>query len=297
VRRDDSVANTGRTTKAEPSMSDPRLKSWPDMPLAAVIGAGGMGLAIARRLGQHHRVLLADLDGPRLESLTATLRSEGLNILPVVCDVTRAASVADLAREISGSGPLRVLAHVVGLSPSMADWRRIMTVNLIGPTLTSEALLPLAGAGTAAVFIGSLAGHIGIFDAAVLKTLAHPLAPTFLDDLVAALHEEPSTTTSYMLSKLALMRMCQRQAPAWGRRGARIVSLSPGLIATPMGALEFEHQPRKFDLLAQTPLGRQGNMSEIADAVEFLASDKATFITGTDLLVDGGIHAALQPAP
>ena len=100
---------------------------------------------------------------------------------------------------------------------------------------------------------------------------------------------------SYMLSKFALMRMCRQQATAWGRRGARIVSLSPGLIASSQGALEFKNEPRKFDLLERTPLARQGSLLEIADTVDFLVSDRASFITGTDLLVDGGIAAALQP--
>ena len=88
--------------------------------------------------------------------------------------------------------------------------------------------------------------------------------------------------------------MCRRRAAAWGARGARIVSLSPGLIATPMGALEFAAQPAKRALLPLTPLQREGTMVEIADAVDFLVSDRASFITGTDLLVDGGIHAALR---
>jgi NAD(P)-dependent dehydrogenase (short-subunit alcohol dehydrogenase family) len=80
----------------------------------------------------------------------------------------------------------------------------------------------------------------------------------------------------------------------WGDRGARIVSLSPGLIATTMGALEFANSPQKRQLYEQTPLQREGTMVEIADAVEFLTSDRASFISGTDLLVDGGIAAAIH---
>jgi len=88
--------------------------------------------------------------------------------------------------------------------------------------------------------------------------------------------------------------MCRRDAFEWGKKGARIVSLSPGLIATPMGALEFQNQPMKYDLLAATPLQREGTMLEIANVVEFLASDRASFISGTDILVDGGLVGTLQ---
>jgi len=108
------------------------------------------------------------------------------------------------------------------------------------------------------------------------------------------MNEQLTPQLSYGLSKFALIRMCERQASAWGKIGARILSVSPGLIATPMGALEFKGSPQKYDLLAKTPLARQGSMIEIADAVEFLSSDKASFITGTDVLVDGGIKAALK---
>jgi NAD(P)-dependent dehydrogenase (short-subunit alcohol dehydrogenase family) len=102
---------------------------------------------------------------------------------------------------------------------------------------------------------------------------------------------------AYTLSKYGLISYCRREAAAWGERGARIVSLSPGLIATPQGAREFERSVSKVRLYEQTPLRREGTMLEIADAIEFLASDKASFISGTDLLVDGGLYAALSTGP
>ena len=115
------------------------------------------------------------------------------------------------------------------------------------------------------------------------------------DASIDRLLRELDGAKAYQLSKAALVRMCRDRAAAWGARGARIVSLSPGLIATPMGALEFAAQPEKRRLLPLTPLGREGTMVEIADAVEFLLSDRASFITGIDLLVDGGISTVLRP--
>lgn len=275
-------------------MTNDLMTSWPDLPLAIVIGAGGMGMAVARRLGQHHQVLLADIDELKLANQVRILRDEGLNIDAIRCDLCDPVSVQSLAGRVSELGGFRVLAHVAGLSPSMADWRTIMKVNLLGATLMEQALQPLALPGSAAIFISSLAGHMFTYSDSVVALLDDPLADDYLDRLVVELGEEPSSNTSYALSKFALNRMCQARAWDWGQRRARILSLSPGLIATPMGMLEFKNQPLKYDLLAATPLQRQGGMLEIADAVEFLASDRASFISGIDLLVDGGLRAALK---
>jgi NAD(P)-dependent dehydrogenase (short-subunit alcohol dehydrogenase family) len=252
-------------------------------------------MAVARRLGERYRVLLTDIDAGRLEQRAATLRDEGHDVHSAACDITDRSSVASLAAAVREHGPLRVLAHVAGLSPSMADWQTIMRVNLLGARHVETALLPLAARGTAAIFIASTAGHMLAPAPEVLALLDEPDGPDFLerlDELTGGM----TPVKAYQLSKFALIRLCGRRAAEWGRQGARIVSLSPGLIATPMGALEFKRQPAKYDLLAKTPLQREGTMPEIADAVEFLASDRATFITGIDLLVDGGITAALKYA-
>lgn len=275
-------------------MNDPRMHSWPDLPVAVVIGAGGMGMAVARRLGQHYRLLLVDISADQLEARVAALQDEGHWVESVVCDITDRDSVAALAQKVADLGGFRVLAHVAGLSPSMADGRTIMAVNLVGAALMEEALLPLAKPGTAAVFISSLAAHTLVPEPNIQGLLDNPLTASFLDDLAATLDTELTPTLAYQLSKNTLVRMCQRRAWAWGEKRARILSISPGLIATPMGNLEFKNQPMKFDLLANTPLQRQGNMHEIADAVEFLSSDRASFISGIDLLVDGGICAAMR---
>jgi NAD(P)-dependent dehydrogenase (short-subunit alcohol dehydrogenase family) len=262
-------------------------------PLAVVVGAGAMGVAIARRLGYHYSLLIADRDAAHLKSLSATLHGEGFAVVTATCDVTDPAAVATLAERCTQLGAVRALVHVVGLSPSMGDWRTIMSVNLIGAAHVARAMLPLASRSTAAIFVASLAGHRPPPAAPIVTLLDQPLAADFLDRLEAALTEPATSSLAYQFSKWALIRLCARQAADWGARGARIVSLSPGLIATPMGALEFTRQPMKYDLLAKTPLAREGTLLEVADAVEFLASERASFVSGTDLLVDGGIAAAL----
>jgi NAD(P)-dependent dehydrogenase (short-subunit alcohol dehydrogenase family) len=267
----------------------------PDLPVAVVVGAGGLGMAIARRLGERNRLLLADRDEQHLEETAASLRRGGHDVTTTRCDVTEPAEVAALASYAASLGPVRTIAHVVGLSPSMGDWRTIMNVDLVGAALIEQAMLGIARAGTAAIFISSLAGHRPPPEATVTALLDDPLSAGFLVALDAALGSNANPGTAYSLAKWALNRRCHRQAAAWGQRGARIASVSPGLIATPMGALEFTQQPAKYDILAKVPLRREGTMLEIADAVEFLASERASYINGVDLLVDGGVAAAMHP--
>ncbi|HVV31359.1 MAG TPA: SDR family oxidoreductase [Mycobacteriales bacterium] len=265
-------------------------------PLAVVVGAGGMAMAVARRLGDTYRILLADRDGEHLDRQVAALNTEGHDARGVVCDVVDPAAVAALAREAADAGPVRALAHVVGLSPSLGNGPTVLRVNLVGPTLVADAFVDVMAPGGASVFIASLAGHLVAPTPEVMAALDAPLSPGFVDAVAAAIDGELSSTVAYQLSKAALIRMCQRRAGAWGARGTRIVSLSPGLIATPQGALEFKAQPEKTRLFELSPLPREGTMIEIADAVEFLLSDRASFISGTDLLVDGGLAAAAREA-
>jgi NAD(P)-dependent dehydrogenase (short-subunit alcohol dehydrogenase family) len=265
-----------------------------DLPRALIVGGcGGMGLACARRMGQRYALVLADIDFAKASLNAAQLAEEGIAVQEAQCDVTDPASVAALAALIGTGSPLAALVHVVALSPVAGDWRRIMAVNLQGAARMALAMAPLTQKG-AAVFVSSMAGHLAGELTHVHGLLDNPLAPDFLDRLEHALEGEMTPARSYIVSKYGLNRMCRRLAPAWGAAGNRIVSLSPGLIATPMGQREFEAGPQKIALLERTPLGRQGGLPEICDALEFLCSERASFITGTDLLVDGGITAALS---
>lgn len=265
-----------------------------DLSLAVVIGAGTMGMAVARRLAQRHRVLLADLRGDYAEAQTAAMRAEGCDARAIACDVTDPAAVAALAARVKELGGLGVLAHVAGLSPSLGDYTTIMRVNLGGVALVAVALLPLARQGSAAVLISSLAAHNFRPSDEAIAVLQNPAAPDLAERLAAVIGAQAATPQmAYVYSKWGILSYARKQAAAWGAKGARIMSLSPGLIATSQGALEFEKSPGKRAMYEQTPLAREGTMLEIADAVEFLASERASFISGTDLLVDGGLAGTL----
>ena len=265
-----------------------------DLSLAVVIGAGTMGMAVARRLAQRHRVLIADLRGDHAEAQAAMLRGEGCDARAMACDVTDPAAVAALAARVAELGRLGVLAHVAGLSPSLGDYTTIMRVNLGGVARVAEALLPLARPGSAAVLIASLAAHNFRPSDEAAAVLREPAAPDLAERLASVIGAEAATPQmAYVHSKWGILSYARRQAAAWGAKGARIMSLSPGLIATSQGALEFEKSPGKRAMYEQTPLAREGTMLEIADAVEFLVSERASFISGTDLLVDGGLAGTL----
>jgi NAD(P)-dependent dehydrogenase (short-subunit alcohol dehydrogenase family) len=265
----------------------------PDLPLAVVVGAGALGMACARRMALGRRVLLADVDGARAEANAEAMRSEGCDASAVQCDITAPDSVSGLAAAVEQRGGLGALVQVAGLSPAAGSFPAIVRVNLMGAALVAEALRPLAGPGSAAVLISSLAAHGQPPSAEVQAILRQASAPDLAERLAAVMGDGASPQMAYVVSKWGMNFYCRHQAAIWGERGARIVSLSPGLIATPMGAIEFENSPGKRAMYAKSPLSRECTMLEVADVAEFLASPRASFISGTDLLVDGGLRARL----
>jgi len=249
--------------------------------VAVVTGAGsGMGRACVDRLRSVADSLVAvDLRPPDIDG-----------VVGVACDVTDDAAVEALAGRVAELGSFRALAHAAGLSPTMADPRRIVDVNLVGTVRLLDVFEPLAVAGTAAVCFSSSAGYLPMefLGPELVELLAHPRDEDFLDRVEAALTD---SGLAYAWSKKGVQLEAAKAAVAWGRRGARVVSLSPGLIDTPMGRQEFANQPMMKPMLDNTPLGRFGTAEEIAAVVAFLVSDDAAFVSGVDLLVDGGCQA------
>jgi NAD(P)-dependent dehydrogenase (short-subunit alcohol dehydrogenase family) len=222
------------------------------------------------------------------------MREDGCDARGIACDVTDPAAVSALAGRVSELGGCQTLAHVAGISPSLGNYTTIMRVNLRGVALVAEAMLPLTRQGSAAIIIASLAAHNFRPSDEAIAVLRDPAHPELAERLAQVIGVENATSQmAYVYSKWGILSYARKQAKTWGARGARILSLSPGLIATSQGAIEFEKSPGKKAMYAQTPLEREGTMLEIADAVEFLSSERASFISGTDLLVDGGLAGTL----
>lgn len=260
--------------------------------VAIVTGAaGGMGSAIAAQLARSGwSLILGDLhDGP-LQSLAASLGG-GTNVAAVAGDITERTHV-DAMLALVGPRKIGALVHTAGVSPSMADGRRIFAINFTATRALVEACLPRMASDGAAVLIASNSGQLiarPMFDRAVRKLIAGK------SSIVAQLMLR-SSRTAYPLSKRAVQIYAQMMAPSFGRTGSRIVSLSPGIIDTEMGRLENQAGPELQKMIDAASLGRRGLAHEIASAVSFLVSPAASYITGTDILVDGGTIAGIEAA-
>lgn len=264
--------------------------------VGVVTGAGrGMGYACAQRLsGTVDVLLLVDRDASTAAAAAESLASGG-TVEPVVLDITDGDALARLADHVSGLGTLRAVAHAAGISPTMADWRRIFTVDLVATAMLADALRPLVTTGTATVCFASMAASMAQpgLTPEVAEVLDDPLDDRFLErirDVAGPAVEH--TGAAYALAKLGVQRFVQREAVRLGPRGARICSVSPGIIDTPQGRQEAEHNERMGEMVRMTPLGRTGLADELAAVVAFLLSDDASFVNGTDILVDGGVCAA-----
>jgi NAD(P)-dependent dehydrogenase (short-subunit alcohol dehydrogenase family) len=271
------------------------------MTVGIVTGAAsGMGRSCAIRVAEKvDVVLLVDRDAEALRDSASALSADGTraDVEPFVLDITDDSGIARLARRAAELGGLRSAAHAAGVSPAMAEWRDILAVDLVATARLVDALAPLATAGTCFVCFAPMAPLLAPADAGPTAdpVLDHPLDPRFFDLIRGACGPEiEDPGMAYVWAKRGVHRLVRREAPGLGRVGARICSVSPGIIDTPMGRQETAARPINEMLVQHTPLGRQGHADEVAAAVAFLLSDEAGFITGTDLLVDGGVVAALK---
>jgi NAD(P)-dependent dehydrogenase (short-subunit alcohol dehydrogenase family) len=260
-------------------------------------GAGGIGLAAAKIIGRDHTVVIADVRQDRLDAAAAELDAVGIDCTPMRCDITDRAAVARLAATAAGLGTVSSVVHTAGVSPSMASAERITTINALGTVNVNEVFYEIADPGFAIVNVASMAAHMmppalyptRIFQTALsdqrgfrMKAMrTYRLAPERLRPGMA-----------YSLSKIFVRWYCTSQADRFGLRGARILSVSPGSIDTEMGRLE--EQTGSGALAERSALRRFGTPEEVAEVLAFCVSDKASYLTGIDVLCDGGSMAAVS---
>ncbi len=231
------------------------IGTW-ERPLAVITGsAGGIGRALARRLGGRYRLVLADLREDLVAALGESLTEEGYDVaLATAVDVGSKVSVEAFADAVRTAGTLGTIVHTAGVSPSLADWATIIHVNLVGTVHILDAFLPLAGPGSSAICFASSAAYTFPASPEIDAVLDEPYADDLiqlLEPLLRPLDVEKSElsfgTRAYGASKRGVIRLVEGRVGDWAERGARIVSISPGTVITPMARARTQptHAPRR----------------------------------------------------
>lgn len=261
-----------------------------DLGTVVITGAaGGMGRPTAVRLAAPgRRLLLCDLHEAPLTALAAELRAAGAEVDILAGDVAAADFPAQVLAKL-GDAPLGVLVHTAGLSPTMADGARILEVNLFATRRLVEALRPRFAAGGSAVLISSSSAYM-MPPGALAAPLKEWLQTGSTQALLAA---TSAPQMAYPASKVGVIALVGHEATAFGALGARITSIAPGFIDTAMSRAEMQASELMVQMIAKTPLGRLGSGDEIASVAEFLCSPAASYVSGCDIKVDGGILGRL----
>jgi NAD(P)-dependent dehydrogenase (short-subunit alcohol dehydrogenase family) len=258
-----------------------------------VIGTGGMGLAAARRLASGRRLLVADYSDASLEDAVTTLRGDGHAVEGHRVNVSDRDSVEQLASAAADLGRIDAVIHTAGVSPVMATARQIYEVDLLGTAQVIDAFFSVATPGMSLVCVASMAGHF----ASLPDEFERHLATATTDEL---LHHDgidldsSDSGTAYVLAKRGNQLRVQAASRIWGSKGARLNTISPGVISTPMGQQELQG-PGGEQIQSMIDLSgarRVGTPDDIAAVAAFLAGSDSSFITGNDILVDGGAIAA-----
>lgn len=261
-----------------------------------IIGMGGMGQAVLRRLGAGRKVLLADFNEQLLEASVAEAVGDGYDVGSLQVDVSSRQSVQALAATARELGNVTAVVHTAGLSPVQAPVEAIWKVDLYGVAVVLEEFEKVIAPGGAGAVIASMAGYLG--GAGIPADDLASLAAAPADDLLlipfVAGIDDPGY--AYSVAKRANQVRVQSASLRWGARGARVNSISPGVISTPMGRQELSggSGAQMRAMIEGSGTGRLGTPADIANAAAFLLGPDAGFITGTDLLVDGGVVAAVD---
>ncbi|MCE1179231.1 MAG: SDR family oxidoreductase [Micrococcales bacterium] len=260
--------------------------------VVVLVGAGSIGRAIARRVGAGRTILVADLRSEATTEAARSLTGDGYEVATSQVDVASADSMASLADQAAALGPVTHVIHAAGVSPVQASPQQVVAVDVVGTALVLEEFGRVIAPGGAAIVIASQAGHmLPPLGPAQSHALATTPAAELADlDFLRAIDD---SGMAYGIAKRANILRAQAAALQWGDRGARVNSISPGIIMTPLARDELNGPGAEGyrAMLAASPSGRVGTSDEVGDAAAYLMS--APFITGTDLLIDGGVIAAL----
>lgn len=263
-------------------------------------GAGQIGMAIARRMGAGKRIVIGDKKPENTETVVRVLNEAGFDALPLEMDLSSRDSVLNMIAEAQKQGEIKMLVNAAGVSPSQAPIETILKVDLYGTAVLLEEVGKVIKEGGVGVTISSQSGYrMPALTLEADEQLAMTPTEELLNLGVLQLENIKDTLHAYQLSKRCNVKRVMAEAVKWGQRGARINSISPGIIVTPLALDEFKGPRGEFykNMFARCPAGRPGTADEVANVAELLMSDKGAFITGADFLVDGGATASFFYGP
>ncbi|MBW1606335.1 SDR family oxidoreductase [Lactobacillus sp. Sy-1] len=259
-----------------------------------VIGAGQISMAIARRIGYGKKIILGDKNLSNADKIAETMENAGFDVETFEMDLSSRDSIRSMIDQAQKYGEIKFLVNGAGLSPSQASIEAILKVDLYGTAVLLEEVGKVIADGGTGVTISS---QSGFRMPALTPEQDQQLACTPTDELLNLDFLQPSnvenTLKAYQLAKRCNEKRVMAEAVKWGKRGARINDIAPGIIVTPLAIDEFNGIRGDFykKMFAKSPAGRPGTADEIANVAELLMSDRGAFITGSTFLADGGATA------
>ncbi|MDO4648476.1 MAG: SDR family oxidoreductase [Eubacteriales bacterium] len=265
-------------------------------PVIALLGAGAMGTAIVRRIAANKTILLGDISEKNLERVANDFRYSGYDVHTQKVDALDPESVEAFAQKAASLGKVMYFIDTAGASPNQTSPEHVVALDLIATAYAIDIFAKVIERGGAGLVVSSQTGHMMNFTPEVEALLATTPTEELKDLDFVKKDAVANPGIAYIASKRANhLRVRTAAATTWGDRGARINTISPGIIVTPLAYDEFKAAGEGYQkMIDSSPMKRVGTIDEIAAAGEFLLSDKATFITGTDLLIDGGVIAAMN---
>lgn len=263
-------------------------------------GAGQIGMAIARRMGYGMKIVIGDKLKGNADAIAKTMNDAGFDVIPIEMDLSSRYSILNLISEAQKYGEISMLVNAAGVSPSQASIETILKVDLYGTAVLLEEVGKVIKPGGVGVTISSQSGHRM---PALTPEADELLATTPTEELLLLdmLQKENihDTLHAYQMAKRCNVKRVMAEAVKWGTKKARINSISPGIVVTPLAIDEFNGPRGDFykNMFAKCPAGRPGTADEIANVAELLMSAKGAFITGADFLIDGGATASFFYGP
>lgn len=266
-------------------------------------GAGQIGMAIARRMGYGKKIVVGDKKLENAEDIARIMNNAGFDAIPVEMNLSSRASILSLIAEARKYGEISMLVNAAGVSPSQASIETILKVDLYGTAVLLEEVGKVIKEGGVGVTISSQSGYrMPALTADEDEQLACTPTEELLSLGILQSQNIRDTLHAYQMAKRCNVKRVMAEAVKWGERDARINSISPGIVVTPLALDEFNGPRGDFykNMFAKCPAGRPGTADEIANVAELLMSDRGAFITGSDFLIDGGatasyFYGALKP--